>query len=126
MSVRLRLRRMGATNDVFFRVVAADGRSPRDGKFIEVVGWYDPKKTGKNFKLKMDRIDHWIGEGAEVSDTVSSLIKRNRNEPDEPVAEVAAPEKPEPKPAEASTEPEPVEAEPVATEEDVPETATAE
>jgi small subunit ribosomal protein S16 len=84
MSVALRLRRMGGNKDVFYRVVATDKRSPRDGRFLEVVGWYDPKKTGRNFKLKMDRIEHWISKGAEVSVTVKSLIRRNGREP-EPV-----------------------------------------
>jgi small subunit ribosomal protein S16 len=59
--------------------VAADTRSPRDGRFIETLGWYDPKIKGdENFKLKMDRVDHWTSVGAEVTDTVKSLVKRAR------------------------------------------------
>ena len=76
MAVSIRLRRMGANNDIFYRVVAADSRSPRDGRFLEVLGWYDPKKPGKNFELKMDRIQHWAGKGGNVSDTVKSLIRK--------------------------------------------------
>ena len=59
-----------------YRVVAADGRSPRDGRYLETLGWYDPKREGVNFELHMDRIDHWRNRGAQVSDTVSSLIKK--------------------------------------------------
>ncbi len=77
MSVKIRLRRTGANNDVSYRVVATDSRSPRDGRFIEVLGWYDPKKKGINFQLKSDRIQHWTARGAIVSDTVASLIKKN-------------------------------------------------
>ncbi len=70
--------RTGANKDISYRVVATDSRSPRDGKNLEIVGWYDPKKKGINFGLKMDRVDHWISKGAQVSDTVKSLIKKNR------------------------------------------------
>jgi small subunit ribosomal protein S16 len=76
MAVKIRLRRTGATNDVCYRVVAADGRSPRDGSFIEQLGWYDPKRTGINFELKLDRIEYWKSKGAIPSDTVVSLVKK--------------------------------------------------
>jgi small subunit ribosomal protein S16 len=59
-------------------VVVADSRSPRDGKFVEIVGTYDPKKPGHNSSLKLDRIEHWIARGAQPSDTVRSLIKKNK------------------------------------------------
>ncbi len=78
MAVKIRMTRTGANKDISYRVVATDSRSPRDGKNLEIVGWYDPKKKGINFGLKMDRIDHWISKGALVSDTVKSLIKKNR------------------------------------------------
>ncbi len=78
MSVKIRMTRTGANKDISYRLVATDTRFPRDGKNLEVVGWYDPKKTGINFGLKMDRIDHWISKGALVSDTVKSLIKKNK------------------------------------------------
>ena len=74
--VKLRLTKVGANRDNAFRVVAADSRSPRDGRFIEVVGWYDPKQEGDNFGLKMDRVEYWKGNGAVISDTVNSLIRR--------------------------------------------------
>jgi small subunit ribosomal protein S16 len=76
MAVSIRLRRTGARNSACFRVVAADARSPRDGRFIETLGWYDPKREDDKFSLKMDRIEDWIGKGAVASDTVKSLIKQ--------------------------------------------------
>src|SRR6266550_4296747 len=111
MAVAIRLRREGALNRPYFKVVVADARSPRDGKFIEIVGTYDPKKAGQNSTLKLDRIEHWIGKGAQPSDTVRSLIKKTKN-PEaaaKKAAAVAAKKAaPAPKPA-----PAPVEAEPV-------------
>lgn len=76
MSVKVRLTRTGANKDNCFRVVATDARNPRDGRFIETLGWYDPKKEGVNFGLKLERISYWKGVGAELSDTVNSLVKR--------------------------------------------------
>src|SRR5437667_812693 len=112
MAVAIRLRREGAVNRPYFKDVVTDTRSPRDGKFIEIVGTYDPKKAGQNSTLKLDRIEHWIGKGAQPSDTVRSLIKKTKN-PEaaaKKAAAVAAKKAaPAPKP-----EPAPVEAEPVA------------
>src|SRR6266481_5502725 len=79
MAVSIRLRREGALNRPYFKVVVADKRSPRDGKFIEILGTYDPKKRGMNSTLKLERIDYWISKGAQPSDTVRSLIKKNKN-----------------------------------------------
>jgi small subunit ribosomal protein S16 len=79
MAVAIRLRREGALNRPYFKVVVADKRSPRDGKFIEIVGTYDPKKRGNNSTLKLDRVEYWISRGAQPSDTVRSLIKKNKN-----------------------------------------------
>jgi len=79
MAVAIRLRREGALNRPYFKVVVTDKRSPRDGKFIEIVGTYDPKKRGMNSTLKLERIDYWISKGAQPSDTVRSLIKKNKN-----------------------------------------------
>src|SRR5438552_645035 len=90
MAVSIRLRREGALNRPYYKVVVADSRSPRDGKFIEIIGTYDPKKTGHNSTLKMDRIEHWISKGAQPSDTVRSLIKKNRKQASAP-AEATAP-----------------------------------
>ena len=76
--VTIRLRREGTTNRPYYRVVVADSRSPRDGKFIEMIGNYDPKKEGENSRLDIDRADYWISKGAQPSETVRSLIKKAR------------------------------------------------
>ena len=78
MAVSIRLRREGAKNRPYYKVVVADSRSPRDGKFIEIIGTYDPKKPGQNSSLKLDRAEYWIARGAQASDTVRSLIKKNK------------------------------------------------
>ena len=78
--VKLRLRRMGSTNKPFYRLIATDVRSGTQGRFLETLGWYDPKQEGVNFNLKLDRIDYWLGVGAQVSDTAKSLIKKARKE----------------------------------------------
>ena len=78
MAVSIRLRREGAKNRPYYKVVVADSRSPRDGKFIEIIGTYDPKKPDHNSTLKMDRAEYWIARGAQASDTVRSLIKKNK------------------------------------------------
>ena len=95
MAVSIRLRREGTTNRPYYKVVVADSRSPRDGKFIEIIGTYDPKKPDHNSTLKLDRIDYWVSKGAQPSDTVRSLIKKNKKvataAPAEPAtAEVAS------------------------------------
>ncbi len=76
--VVIRLRREGTTNTPYYKVVVADQRSPRDGKFIEIIGNYDPKKQGQNANVDLARADYWIGQGAQPSDTVRSLIKKVR------------------------------------------------
>jgi small subunit ribosomal protein S16 len=78
MSVSIRLRREGNLNKPYYKVVVADQRSPRDGKFIELVGNYDPKKAGDNSNIDLSRIDYWIKNGAQPSDTVRSIIKKAR------------------------------------------------
>ena len=78
MAVSIRLRREGAKNSPYYKVVVADKRSPRDGKFIETIGTYDPKKPGQNSTLNLDRVEYWISKGAQPSDTVRSLIKKNK------------------------------------------------
>ena len=95
-------------NRPYFKVVVTDKRSPRDGKFIEIVGTYDPKKAGQNSTLKLDRIEHWISKGAQPSDTVRSLIKKIKNpEAAAKKAASAAAKKaaPAPKPAPVAAEP---------------------
>lgn len=76
--VRIRLTRMGAKKKPFYRVVAANSRSPRDGRFIERLGYYDPMQDPYTLKLDLDRIDYWIGQGAQPSDTVTRLIEKAR------------------------------------------------
>ena len=78
MAVSIRLRREGTKNSPYYKVVVADRRSPRDGKFIEIIGAYDPKKPDHNSTLKIDRVEYWISKGAQPSDTVRSLIKQNK------------------------------------------------
>jgi small subunit ribosomal protein S16 len=78
MAVTIRLSRTGARNSPAYRVLVKDTRFPRDGRFIENVGSYDPKRQGDNFTLDLERIDYWQGQGAKVSDTVTDLIKRAR------------------------------------------------
>jgi len=78
MSVKIRLTRKGTRNDVSYRVVAADTRSPRDGRFLEILGWYNPRQEGTNFELNLGRIEYWISKGALPSATVNSLVKRAR------------------------------------------------
>ena len=102
MAVSIRLRREGALNRPYYKVVVADSRSPRDGKFIEIIGTYDPKKTENNSTLKLDRIEHWISKGAQPSDTVRSLIKKNRKQASSAPAEEQAPAE---APAETASEP---------------------
>ena len=70
------MKRVGTKNTPVFRIVVADGRSPRDGKFIEEIGTYQPLKTGVNFTIDLDRVKYWVGNGAQPSDTVASFIKK--------------------------------------------------
>src|ERR1700682_6442386 len=79
MAVSIRLLREGALNRPYYKVVVPDSRSPREGKFIEIIGTYDPKKPDHNSTLKLDRADYWIARGAQPSDTVRSLIKKNKD-----------------------------------------------
>ena len=80
MSVKIRLKRVGAKNSPVYRVVVADGRSPRDGKFIEEIGTYQPQKKGDNVVLDLDRVNHWIAVGAKPSDTVASMIRKAKRQ----------------------------------------------
>jgi small subunit ribosomal protein S16 len=76
MSVKIRLKRMGAKNAPAYRIVVADSRSPRDGRCIEELGSYDPKRAGVNYTLDLDRAQYWLKVGAQPSETVASFIKR--------------------------------------------------
>ena len=74
--VKLRLRRMGAKKRPSYRIVAADSRSPRDGAFIESLGYYDPIPDPATFKVDVDRARHWLSVGAQPTDTVRSLLRK--------------------------------------------------
>jgi small subunit ribosomal protein S16 len=76
MAVRIRMKRIGTTNTPVYRIVVADNRSPRDGKFIEEIGTYQPLKKSDNVSMKLDRAEYWLSKGAQPSDTVRSFIKR--------------------------------------------------
>lgn len=77
MSVKIRLKRAGSKNHPVYRVVVADSRSPRDGKFIEELGTYHPLKKGDNFTLNLERARYWVSVGAQPSDTIASFIKKS-------------------------------------------------
>ncbi len=72
--VTIRLARAGAKKKPFYKVVVADQRFPRDGRFIEQVGTYDPRESEHGVKLQLDRIEHWVGKGARPSDTVRDIV----------------------------------------------------
>jgi small subunit ribosomal protein S16 len=76
MAVRIRLARHGAKKRPFYRIVVADGESPRDGRFLEKLGTYDPKQDPAEVTMKADRIKYWMDQGATPSDTVKSLLKK--------------------------------------------------
>jgi len=78
MAARIRLKRIGSKNHPIFRVVVADGRSPRDGKCIEELGTYNPQHKTNNFQLNLERVEYWLKQGAQPSETVASFIKRQR------------------------------------------------
>ena len=78
MSVKLRLKRVGTKNTPVFRIVVADSRSPRDGKFLEEIGTYNPLKKDNNFNVDLGRAEHWLKVGAQPSETVASFIKKAR------------------------------------------------
>lgn len=80
MALRIRLQRHGSTHKPFYRVVVAESSARRDGRFVELVGTYDPtlKNDQSQTRLNLERVDHWVSCGAQPSDTVRSLIKRAR------------------------------------------------
>lgn len=120
MAVRIRMKKMGRTHRPFFRVCAVDQRNPRDGRVIEELGTYDPMcpETDARATLKADRVDYWIGVGAQPSDKVAVLIKKYGTDGSHLEAQKAAverlgrrkdytppPEAPAPKPAPAAEAP---------------------
>lgn len=76
MSVKIRLARHGAKKHPFYRIVVTDSESPRDGRFLENVGTYNPLKDPAEVTLKSERIEYWLGRGAIPTDTVKSLLKK--------------------------------------------------
>ena len=78
--LKIRLQRAGAKKRPFYRIVAIDERRQRDGRALEFLGTYDPKVDPGLIKLHLDRVDHWVGQGARLSDTVSSLVNRARKQ----------------------------------------------
>ena len=74
--VKIRLRRMGAKKAPYYRIVVADSRSPRDGRFIEELGFYDPMAEGEKLKVNQERVQYWISNGAQPTDTVRGLLKK--------------------------------------------------
>lgn len=77
MAVKLRLKRMGAKARPFYRIVAADSRSPRDGRFIEVVGTYNPIKKEENITVDEEKALKWLNAGAQPTDTVRNILSQN-------------------------------------------------
>ena len=77
MSVKIRLKRMGMKKKPFYRVVVADNRSPRDGRFIEEIGYYDPMTEPSTVKIDAEAAKKWIGNGAQPTDTVRVLLKKS-------------------------------------------------
>ena len=77
MSVKIRLRRMGTKKTPFYRVVVADSRSPRDGKFIEEIGYYNPLVNPAEVKIDGEKAKTWIANGAQPTETVRALLKKN-------------------------------------------------
>ena len=78
--VVIRMARGGAKNRPFYNIVVADSRMPRDGRFLEKLGFYNPKASGsdQNFRIALDRVAYWVGQGAQPSDAVKKLVKRGK------------------------------------------------
>lgn len=77
MAVKIRLRRIGAKKDPFYRIVVADSRYPRDGRFIEEIGYYDPSAEPLVLKVDAEKAKKWIATGAQPTDTVKAIFKKN-------------------------------------------------
>ena len=90
MSVKIRLRRMGKKKQPHYRIVVTDSRAPRDGRFVENLGYYHPVSHPATLKVDLERVDYWVGQGAIVSPTVGSLVSRARAGGDDTVALVGA------------------------------------
>jgi small subunit ribosomal protein S16 len=82
MALKIRLRQQGRTNRAFYRLVVTDSRAPRDGKYLEALGWYNPieAEEDKKLSIKSDRIQHWLDLGAQLTDSAETLIKQSAPE----------------------------------------------
>jgi small subunit ribosomal protein S16 len=82
MALKIRLRQQGRRNRLVYRLVLSDARSPRDGKYLEILGWYNPHETEAERSLKVDasRIQHWIDQGAELTEKAGALVKKSAPE----------------------------------------------
>ena len=78
MAVKIRLKRFGAKNRQQWRIVVADAKMPRDGRFIEEIGFYDPLPANDRFQVNQERLDYWVKQGAQMSDALRSLVKRSK------------------------------------------------
>ena len=77
MALKIRLRKQGRSNHATFRLVVTDARSPRDGKYVEMLGWYDPQlENSKNVSLHTDRISYWLDHGAQLTEKAEKLVAR--------------------------------------------------
>ncbi len=76
MAVRIRLARMGAKKNPFYRLVAADSEAPRDGKFLEILGFYDPMKDPAHIKVDEDKVNRWLDKGALVTESARAILKK--------------------------------------------------
>ena len=77
MAVKIRLRRMGAKKAPFYRVIVADSRDPRDGKFVEEIGYYNPLTNPADIKIDAEKAEKWLNSGAQPTDTVKALLKKS-------------------------------------------------
>ncbi len=77
MAVKIRLRRMGAKKAPFYRVIVADERSPRDGKFIDEIGYYNPLRDPAEIKIDAEKAEKWLNDGAQPTETVKSILKKS-------------------------------------------------
>lgn len=78
--VKVRLTRLGSKKSPFYRIIATDSRTPRDGRFLEILGYYDPIKNPEVLLVKQDRVDYWLSVGAQMTDTVASLVRRSKKQ----------------------------------------------
>ena len=88
MATKIRLRRMGTIKKPFYRIVVADSRFATTGRFLEILGWYDPKQKGDNFSVNVERVKHWQGLGAQISNTAASLFKKAQEGQGAPISTI--------------------------------------